>query len=128
MAYRILIVDDSPAMRMLVRRVTQLSGFDLAACFEAGNGLEALDVLRHEWVDAVLTDINMPTMDGEEFLHRIKADELLRSIPVIVISTDATHQRIERLLGIGARTYITKPFVPETLRARLEEVLGAPRD
>jgi two-component system chemotaxis response regulator CheY len=126
MAYRILIVDDSPAMRALVRRVTQLSGFDLAACFEASNGLEALDLLRREWVDVILTDINMPGMDGEEFLERLNRDELLRSIPVIVISTDATQKRIGRMLGFGARTYITKPFVPETLRQRLEMVLGVP--
>ena len=124
MAYRVLIVDDSPAMRAFVRRVMQLSGFELAACFEAANGQEALDLLQTEWVDAILTDINMPGLDGEEFLRRISADELLRSIPVIVVSTDATRNRIERLLAIGARGYVTKPFLPETLRARLEETLG----
>ena len=64
MAYRILIVDDSPAMRAFVKRVVQLSGFDLSACFEAANGQEALDLLRSEWVDAILTDINMPNVDG----------------------------------------------------------------
>ena len=126
MAYRILIVDDSPAMRSLVRRVTELSGFDLAASFEAANGADALELLRQEWVDAILTDINMPGMDGEQFLERLKSDDLLRSIPVIVISTDATQKRIERMLRLGARTYVTKPFVPETLREQLELVLGVP--
>ncbi len=127
MAYRLLIVDDSPAMRTFVRRVVELSGFDLAACFEASNGQEALDLLRQEWVDAILTDINMPTLDGEEFLKRVSADELLRAIPVIVVSTDATQKRIERLLALGARGYVTKPFLPETLRAQLEETLGVPQ-
>jgi len=126
MAYRILIVDDSPAMRALVRRITVLSGFELSDCFEAANGQEALELLRREWVDAILTDINMPQMDGEEFLERLKSDDLLRSIPVIVISTDSTSKRIAHMLAMGARTYITKPFIPETLRERLEAVLGVP--
>ena len=60
MAYRVLITDDSPAMRSFVRRVIELSGFELSACFEAGDGAEALAVLKNEWVDAILTDINMP--------------------------------------------------------------------
>ena len=124
MAYRLLIVDDSPAMRSFVRRVIGISGFDLAACFEASNGLEALNVLGREWVDAVLTDVNMPCMDGEEFLRRLSADDVLRTIPVIVISTDATHNRRERLMAIGARGYLSKPFLPETLRSELELRLG----
>ncbi|HEV3201242.1 MAG TPA: response regulator [Bryobacteraceae bacterium] len=128
MAYRVLIVDDSPAMRSFVRRVMQLSGFELSACFEASNGQEALELLRQEWVDAILTDINMPGVDGEAFLQRLTGDEVLRSIPVIVISTDATRNRIERLLSLGARSYITKPFLPETLRAELETTLGVPCD
>jgi len=124
MAYRILIVDDSPAMRAFVRRVLELSGFDLSDCFEAGDGAEALTLLGAEWVDAILTDINMPRMDGEQFLARLAADDLLRSIPAIVISTDATHGRIARLTALGARGYVTKPFVPEELRDVLERTLG----
>lgn len=124
MAYRLLIVDDSPAMRTFVRRVIGLSGFDLAACFEAASAEEALDLLRSEWVDAILTDINMPGMGGEELLRCLAADEMLRSIPAIVISTDSTHHRQERLLALGARGYITKPFLPETLRSELETTLG----
>jgi two-component system chemotaxis response regulator CheY len=126
MAYRVLIVDDSPAMRSFVRRTMLLSGFELSTCFEASHGQEALDLLRQHWVDAILTDINMPGVDGEEFLRRLSVDEVLCSIPVIVISTDATRNRIDRLLALGARGYITKPFLPETLRAELEGVLGMP--
>ena len=126
MAYRVLITDDSPAMRSFVRRVIELSGFELSACFEAGDGAEALNVLRSEWVDAILTDINMPNVDGEEFLRCLAGDEMLRSIPAIVISTDATENRIARLLALGARGYVTKPFRPETLRGELERILGVP--
>ena len=123
MAYRVLIVDDSPAMRAFVQRVIQLSGFDLSLCLEASNGQEALDLLRLEWVDAILTDINMPGMDGREFLRRLSADELLRSIPVIVISTDGTEARISYMMALGARSYVVKPFAPEDLRAELERTL-----
>lgn len=125
MAYRVLIVDDSPAMRAFVRRVLNVSGFDLAECFEASNGREALALLRTEWVDAILTDINMPNMDGEEFLRQLAADELLKSIPAFVISTDATKQRIGQMLTLGARGYLAKPFLPEELRGELERMLGA---
>jgi len=128
MAYRVLIVDDSPAMRTFVRRVIDMSGFDLSKCFEASNGEEALGLLRNEWVDAILTDINMPEMDGQEFLRRLSEDELLRSIPAIVISTDSTAHRIASVTSLGARGYITKPFLPEALRAELERTLGVPCD
>ena len=128
MAYRVLIVDDSPAMRAFVRRVMEVSGFELSTCFEASNGQEALDLLRREWVDAILTDVNMPVVDGEELLRRLSADDLLRSIPAIVISTDATQNRISQMLALGARGYVTKPFVPEDLRQELERTLGVPGD
>ena len=126
MAYRVLIVDDSPAMRSFVRRVIEMSGFELSECFEASNGSEALELLRAEWVDAILTDINMPEMDGQEFLRRLSEDELLRSVPAIVISTDATSHRMASMASLGARGYVTKPFLPETLRSELERTLGVP--
>lgn len=124
MAYRVLIVDDSPAMRAFVRRVIDVSGFDLAACYEAADGHQAIECLRGHWVDAILADINMPGMDGETLLNTLAADEMLRSIPVLIVSTDATQKRIDRLLSAGASGYITKPFRPEELRAHLERILG----
>jgi len=124
MAYRILIVDDSPVMRSFVRRVIDLSGFDVATCLEASDGGEALRILARDWVDAILTDINMPQMDGEAFIRALAGDEMLSTIPVLVVSTDATEQRISRLLSLGARGYVTKPFLPEDLRSALERILG----
>jgi len=126
MAYRVLIVDDSQSMRTFVRRVIDASGIELSECLQASNGREALEMLRKEWVDIVLTDINMPEVDGEELIRRLAADDLLESIPVVVVSTDSTRTRIERLLELGARGYVTKPFRPEELRAELERVLGTP--
>jgi two-component system chemotaxis response regulator CheY len=125
MAFTVLIVDDSPAMRTFVKRVVTLSGFDMGACPEAANGSEALDVLRTEWVDVILTDINMPVMNGQEFVRNLAADDDLRSIPVLVVSTDRTEDRIREMMTLGARGYVPKPFQPEQLRQELERLLEA---
>jgi two-component system, chemotaxis family, chemotaxis protein CheY len=124
MAYNVLIVDDSPAMRSFVRRVLELSGIEVGQCMEAGNGVEALEVLQKEWVDVVLTDLNMPTMDGEQFVRKIEEDPAMRTIPVLVVSIDRTDHRVQQMLTLGAKGYVTKPFQPETLREELERALG----
>src|SRR5713226_6766826 len=124
MAYSVLIVDDSPVMRSFIRRVMTLSGFEVRECFEASNGEEALAQLGQHRVDVILTDINMPTMNGEELLRRLGADAVLKSVPALVISTDATRGRILRMMSLGAEGYMTKPFSPESLREELERVLG----
>jgi two-component system chemotaxis response regulator CheY len=122
MAFRVLIVDDSPVMRTFIQRVMTASGFEVSACFQASNGEEALDLLAREWVDVVLTDINMPKMNGEELVRCMEAREL--KVPVVVISTDATEVRMAQMLSLGAQGYIKKPFAPEMLREELERVLG----
>jgi two-component system, chemotaxis family, chemotaxis protein CheY len=127
MAFNVLIVDDSPAMRAFIGRVLDVSGFPLGMRLEASDGEEALAVLAGNWIDVVLTDLNMPGMDGEQFVRRLEADELLRSIPVVVVSTDRTDSRVCRMLALGARGYVKKPFLPETLRRELEHVLEASR-
>jgi len=124
MPLNILIVDDSPAMRNFVRRVVRLSGLDVARCFEAANGAEALAVAAEQNLDAILTDINMPVMDGEEFVRRLRASGAA-PVPVIVVSTDATPHRIHNMLDLGATGYLQKPFGPEQLRDELERVLVA---
>lgn len=124
MELHVLIVDDSPAMRAFIRRVLELSGLEVGRCLEASNGEEALRLLEDNWVDAVLTDINMPQMDGEELLRRMSGHEVLRLIPVLVVSTDRTEGRIQKMLTLGAKGYVTKPFSPETLREELEHSLG----
>lgn len=124
MAYSVLIVDDSPVMRSFIRRVLALSGFEVGECTEAGNGEEALAQLRAHPVDVILTDVNMPKMNGEELLRQLNADGVLKTTPALVISTDATKERILRMLALGAEGYMSKPFTPETLREELERVLG----
>jgi len=124
MAFTILIVDDSPAMRSFIKRVLHLSGLEVSSCLEAGNGQEALDLLRREKsVDVILTDINMPVMNGQVFVGNLAADQSLNSVPVLVISTDKTDSRVQEMLSLGADGYIAKPFQPEELREEIERIL-----
>jgi two-component system chemotaxis response regulator CheY len=112
-------------MRSFIRRVMILSGFEVGECLEAANGEEALARLRdHGRIDVMLTDINMPKMNGEELLEQLGNDGLLRTVPALVISTDATKERILRMISLGAEGYMTKPFSPEALREELERILG----
>jgi two-component system chemotaxis response regulator CheY len=124
MALNIMIVDDSPVMRTFIRKVVGLTGLDVGEYCEAKDGEDALRLLRERWMDLVLTDINMPNMNGEEFVRRLESDELLRTIPVIVVSTDSSHSRVQQMLALGAKGYVTKPFLPEALRDEVEKILG----
>jgi len=124
MAFRVLIVDDSSVMRAFIRRIIVLSGMEGAEFLEASDGREALNLLHNQWVDVVLTDINMPSMDGEQLVRCLAADDMLQSVPVVIVSTDGTENRMQQMLTLGARGYVKKPFMPETLREELERVLG----
>ncbi len=118
-----LIVDDSPLMRAFIKRVIRLAGYD-ANPLEAANGREALDCLKAHHADVILTDINMPVMSGEELLIELKNNGTLETTPTLVISTDATRDRAHRMLELGARGYLAKPFSPEALREQLDRILG----
>jgi two-component system chemotaxis response regulator CheY len=111
-------------MRQVIRRVIELSGFEVDEFLEAADGDDALRLLRNESIDVILTDINMPHVNGEQLLCSMQQEDLLRAKPVIVVSTDATEHRIHRMLELGAKGYVTKPFYPEALRQELERVLG----
>lgn len=128
MALNIMIVDDSPLMRAFIRKVVGLTGLDVAQFREASDGEDALRGLRTHGVDLVLTDINMPRMNGEELVRRMENDESLRNIPVIVVSTDSSCNRVEQMLALGARGYVSKPFRPEQLRDEVERILAAIHD
>jgi two-component system chemotaxis response regulator CheY len=115
-------------MRAFVRRILDMSGLEVGRCLEAADGLEALRLARREKVEVILSDINMPVMDGEEFVRQLNADPELRHIPVVVVSTDRTETRVQKMLALGARGYVTKPFLPEALRQELERVLEVAHD
>ncbi len=124
MGVHALIVDDSAAMRAVVKKVIALSGADVSQCWEAANGKEALELLSKEWVDVILTDIHMPVMDGMEFLENLHADEMLSRVPVVLVTTEARKEFIDKAAALGARAHVRKPFQPETIKKVLEAILG----
>jgi len=126
MAFNVLIVDDSSPMRAVMRKTVTISGFDIGECYEASNGREALEALGNQWVDLVITDYNMPEMNGMELIGSMKKDQLLSTIPVVVVSTEGSRQMIDAFLEKGAAGYIQKPFTPEEIRTELNKILGDP--
>ena len=128
MSFNILIIDDSHAMRQVIKKIIGMSGFKMDQCYEAGHGLEALSVLSDHWVDVILSDINMPQMNGLEFLNRLRGHELFQHIPVIMISTEGSTERIQEAFDLGARGFIKKPFLPEEIRKILYQVVGFKED
>jgi two-component system chemotaxis response regulator CheY len=126
MALSVLIVDDSPVMRKFICRVMRLAGFEDAEYLEASNGREALASLETRSVDLILTDINMPHMNGETLMQELQTNGTLLRTRALVISTDATRDRVHRMLDLGAKGYIAKPFCPQALRLELERILGEP--
>ena len=124
MSFNVLIVDDSRSMRAVIKKTISMSGFKMDQCLEAGNGREALDVLAKDWVDVIVSDINMPEMNGLEFLEELKKDNLLKAIPVIIISTEGSEKRIQNAFDLGAKGFIKKPFLPEEIKKVFYEVMG----
>jgi len=120
----LLVVDDSPVTRKMVRRAIGLCGIEVSEVQEAGNGAEALEKLAAHRFDLVLADINMPVMNGVELVERMARDPDLASIPVVIVATPMSQQRVDHLLDTGARAYIAKPFRPEALRDVLAQILG----
>jgi two-component system chemotaxis response regulator CheY len=123
MAFNVLVVDDSAVMRQMVVRTLKMSGLPLGTVLEAGNGEEGLFVLQDQWVDLLLLDINMPVMNGEEMLRRIRANPETEQLPVIVVSTEGSETRLAFLHELGA-SIVHKPFAPETLRDNILRVTG----
>ena len=122
---RALIIDDSSVMRKIVERSLRQAGIDLKQVLEAGNGAEALGVLRAESpVDLILCDINMPVMDGLEFIKQLPTVENAKNVPVIMITTEGSESHVVQALSSGARGYIRKPFTPEQLKERVIPILG----
>lgn len=120
----VLIVDDSTVIRQMVRRTMGLAGLDVGEVYEASNGIEALAQLNDHEVAVMLVDINMPTMNGVQLLRRMKENQRLKDIPIVVVSTEGSKERIEQLEEIGAFGYVRKPFQPEQLRDVLKPLIG----
>jgi two-component system chemotaxis response regulator CheY len=121
----VLIVDDSSVMRKIIERCLRQAGMNLAKVHEANDGYEGLSVLQENAVDLILCDINMPTMDGLEFLQALATSEEARRIPVVMITTEGSEDRVYEALSNGARGYIRKPFTAEQLKEQVAPLLEA---
>ena len=122
---RALIVDDSSVMRKIVERALRQAGLDLKVVHEAGSGTEGLDLLKAKQVDLILSDINMPSMDGLEFLRQIRAHNLAPGVPVVMITTESSEEHVKQAILAGAQGYIRKPFTAEQVKERVLPLLDA---
>jgi two-component system chemotaxis response regulator CheY len=122
---KILVVEDSPSMRSFLTAVLESGGETLEELdvVEAGSGFEALKTLPHHTFDAILTDINMPDINGLELVSFLKNHPGYRTIPIMVISTEGTEEDQRRAAGLGAEEYLVKPFQAAELVAKLRRLL-----
>ncbi|MFO0740364.1 MAG: response regulator [Labilithrix sp.] len=120
---RILVVEDSASTRSLVRAILEEdASFEVT---EAQSGFDAMRLLPRSKYDLIITDINMPDVNGLELIHFIRRSEQYRSTPLVIISTQATERDVERGKKLGADAYVPKPFTPELLRGACVKLLGA---
>ena len=120
---RILIVDDSSVMRKIIERALRQAGLNALIVREAASGTEGLEVLRATQVDLILSDINMPSMDGLEFLRQIRAQNLAPGVPVVMITTESSEEHVRQAIQAGAQGYIRKPFTAEQVKDRVLPLL-----
>jgi two-component system, chemotaxis family, chemotaxis protein CheY len=120
----VLIVDDSSVMRKIVERSLRQAGIEIGQVFEAGNGLEALAVLNERKVNLVLCDINMPAMDGLEFVKQLPKVENAKGVPVVMVTTEGSEGHVVQALSAGARGYIRKPFTADQVKEHILPVLA----
>jgi two-component system chemotaxis response regulator CheY len=120
-----LIVDDSTVMRKIVERALRQTGLDSLIVHEAGNGNEGLEILKTHSVDLILSDINMPSMDGLEFVRQIAERNLAPGVPVVMITTESSEEHVKAAIQAGARGYIRKPFTAEQVKQKVLSLLTA---
>jgi two-component system chemotaxis response regulator CheY len=122
---RALIIDDSSVMRKIVERALRQAGLDSLVIHEAGSGTEGLEVLKSRPVDLILSDINMPSMDGLEFLRQIRTQNLAPDVPVVMITTESSEEHVRQAIQAGAQGYIRKPFTAEQVKERVLPLVRA---
>jgi two-component system chemotaxis response regulator CheY len=127
MSLNVLVVDDSAVMRSMIIRTLEMAGVDIGQVFQASNGEEALRQLDANWIDLALVDINMPVMNGEQLIEEVRRRSAIADLPIIVVSTEGSQTRIERLQQKGAK-FIHKPFTPETIGQIVEGVTEVAND
>lgn len=120
MRLKVLTVDDSKAVRMIVRKAFRNFDIDI---LEASNGVEGLAVASKEGPDIILLDVTMPVMDGVEMLAKLKADALLKPIPVVMLTAEAGKENVMKIAKIGIRDYVVKPFKEEVLIEKASRII-----
>jgi two-component system, chemotaxis family, chemotaxis protein CheY len=125
MESQILVVDDSAAIRKILQRVLRQTGMSIGAIHEAGDGQQALETLAAQKVDLVLSDINMPNMDGLQLLASLRASAEWRNIPVVMITTEGGEMKVAEAVKLGASGYVRKPFTADQIKEKLSGFLEA---
>ena len=121
---RALIIDDSSVMRKIIERSLRQAGIDLTSVYEASNGAEALGAVNsNDGVDLILCDINMPVMDGLEFVKQLAGIEKAKNVPVVMITTEGSESHVMQALSCGARGYIRKPFTADQVKQHVIPLL-----
>ena len=118
----VITVDDSSTMRRIIKNTLIKLGFE--NILEAGNGVEALDVMAKNKVDVVVTDWNMPEMDGLTFVKTLRTKEEYKNLPILMVTTEAAKEDILTALRSGVNNYVVKPFTPDTLKEKIDKLLG----
>jgi two-component system chemotaxis response regulator CheY len=121
----VLVVDDSAAIRKILQRVLRQTGMAIRNIYEAGDGQEALQVLNSQKINLVMTDINMPKMDGIQLLAAIKNVPEWRAIPVVMVTTEGGEAKVGEAVRLGAAGYVRKPFTADQIKEKLAGVLPA---
>ena len=124
MAFNILLVDDSNVVKAVLFKILSQSSLPINQIYDAANGSEALEVLESHSMDLVVADINMPVMDGVEMIEWMHADTRFNHIPVVVISTEGSSSRIDKLRDLGIKAYIRKPFSSDEITTTFSDILG----
>lgn len=119
----VLIVDDSAAIRKILQRVLRQTDLNLGEIKEAGDGTEAVEILKARTFGLILSDINMPQMDGLQLLARIKEMDHLRNVPVIMVTTEGGQGKVMEAVQLGAAGYVRKPFTADQIKEKLVGIL-----
>jgi len=117
---RILVVDDFPVMRRIVRNLFKQLGYDNIE--EAENGADAYSKLKNKSFQFIVSDWNMPDMDGFELLKKVRADSDLREIPFLMVTAEAEKQKVVDAIKAGVNNYVVKPFTAEVLKEKLDRI------
>ena len=119
----VLIVDDSAAIRKILQRVLRQTDLPIGTVYEANDGAEALEALKTQTVGLILSDINMPNMDGIEFLTKVRADDAWKNLPIVMVSTEGSHAKVLEAVEKGASGYVRKPFTADQIKEKLTGLL-----